>query len=137
MLPPEKMCPSIREIYRAWTKVSPETGMLRDYLCMILQEDDSYRWRVSWLVNWFGWFMKRHPIKSFDYALKMLEHGEVIGDMKERQRLLRRILLLVLEDKNIRNKFEMLFREINWDKVKLTKADKYYFRGKYFLWIMM
>mgnify|MGYP001560260244 FL=1 len=132
MLPPEKMCPSIREIYRAWTKVSPETGMLRDYLCMILQEDDSYRWRVSWLVNWFGWFMKRHPIKSFDYALKMLEHGEVIGDMKERQRLLRRILLLVLEDKNIRNKFEMLFREINWDKVKLTKADKYYFRGKYF-----
>ena len=132
LLPPEKMCPSVREIHRAWTKVSPETGVLRDYLCLILNEDDSYRWRVSWLVKWFGWFMKRHPVKSFDYALKMLEHGEVIGDMKEKQRLLRRVLLLVLEDKNIRNKFEMLFREINWNKVKLTKADKYFLRGKYF-----
>lgn len=132
MLPPESMCPSVREIYRAWSKVSPETGVLRDYLCFILQEDDAYRWRVSWLVKWFGWFMKRNPVKSFDYALKMLEHGEVVGDMKERQRLLRRILLLMLEDKSIRNKFEMLFREINWKKVKLTKGDAYHFRGKYF-----
>ncbi len=132
ILPPESMCPSVREIHRAWTKVSPETGVLRDYLCLILNEDDSYRWRVSWLVKWFGWFMKRHPVKSFDYALRMLEHGEVIGDMKERQRLLRRILLLILEDKNIRNKFEMLFREINWKKVKLTEADMFYFRAKWF-----
>ena len=132
MLPPEKCVRQLGKFIGRGQGFA-ETGMLRDYLCMILQEDDSYRWRVSWLVNWFGWFMKRHPIKSFDYALKMLEHGEVIGDMKERQRLLRRILLLVLEDKNIRNKFEMLFREINWDKVKLTKADKYYFRVNIFV----
>lgn len=132
MLPPESMCPSVREIHRAWTKISPETSVLRDYLCMILQEDDSYRWRVSWLVKWFGWFMKWNPVKSFDYALKMLEHGEVIGDMKERQRLLRRILMLYLENSETRKKFIQLFKEIDWDKVKLTKADKYFFRGKYF-----
>ncbi len=132
MIPPQKMCRAVREIYRAWTKVSPETGVLRDYLCLILQEDDAYRWRVSWLVTWFGWLMKLNPVKSFDYALKMLEHGEVIGDMKEKQRLLRRILMLVLEDKNIKDKFIKLFREKNWKKVKLTKADKYFFRGKYF-----
>lgn len=132
MLPPESMCPSVREIYRAWTKVSPETAVLRDYLCMILQEDDSYRWRVSWLVKWFGWFIKWNPVKSFDYALKMLEHGEVIGDMKERQRLLRRILMLFLEDESTMEKFIKLFKEIDWNKVKLTKADSYYFRGKYF-----
>jgi len=132
MIPPQSMCPSVREIYRAWTKVSPETSVLRDYLCFVLQEDDAYRWRVSWLVNWFSPFMKLNPVKSFSYALKMLEHGEVIGDMKEKQRLLRRILLLALEDKNIRDKFIKLFKEIDWKKVKLTKADKYFFRGKYF-----
>lgn len=132
MLPPESMCPSVREIHRAWTKISPETSVLRDYLCMILQEDDSYRWRVSWLVKWFSWFMKWNPVKSFDYALRMLEHGEVIGDMKERQRLLRKILMLYLEDNETRKKFIQLFKEIDWNKVKLTKADKYYFRGKYF-----
>ena len=62
----------------------------------------------------------------------MLEHGEVIGDMKERQRLLKRILELMLEDEETQKKFIALFREINWNKVKLTKADKYHFRGKYF-----
>ena len=132
MIPENKMCPSVREIYRAWTKVSPETYILRDYLCMIIQEDDSYRWRVSWLAQWFGWFFKRKPIKTIEYALSMLEHGEVVGDMKAKERLLKRIIMLALEDNKIKEKFIALFREINWKKVKLTKADKYFFRGKYF-----
>ena len=76
--------------------------------------------------------MKLNPVKSFAFALYMLEHGEVVGDMKERIRLLRRVLLLILEDENIKRQFISLFREINWSKVKLTKADKYHFRGKYF-----
>lgn len=132
MLPPQTMCPAIREIYRAWTKVSPETGVLRDYLCLILQEDDSYRFRVSWLVKFFGWFAKRKPIKAFEYSLVMLEYGEVIGDMRERIRLLRRILLLILKDQKVKSLFEAFFREVNWKKVRLTKGDKYHFRGKYF-----
>ena len=131
MLPPETMCPAVREIYRAWTKVGGSND-IRDYLCLILQEDDSYRYRVQWLALWFGWFMKWNPIKSFEYALTMLEHGEVIGDMKERQRLLKRILILILKDENMRNKFIALFREIDWKKVRLTKGDKFHFRGKYF-----
>ena len=130
-LPPSAMCPAVREIYRAWTKVSPETSILRDYLCFILQEDDAYKFRVQWMVQWFGLF-KLFPIKSLDYALRMLEHGEVIDDMKERQRLLRRIVMLAMEDESIKKKFTALFREINWRKVKLTKGDKYHFRGKYF-----
>lgn len=132
LMPPESMSPAVKEIHRAWTKVSPETSVLRDYLCLILQEDDAYRWRVQWLVSWFGWFMKWNPVKSFEYALTMLEHGEVIGDMKERQILLKRILMLVLKDKSIRKKFIALFREIDWKKIELSKGDKYHFRGKYF-----
>lgn len=132
MLPVSAMTPSVREIHRAWTKVSPKTWKLRDYLCFILQEDDSYRFRVQWLAEWFGWLMKLNPVKSFKFALGMLEHGEVISDMKERARLLKRVLLLVLEDSSIHRQFIDLFREINWKKVKLTKADKYHFRGKYF-----
>jgi hypothetical protein len=132
MMPPEAMCPSVREIHRAWTKVSPETGKLRDYLCLILQEDDGYRFRVQWLVKWFGWFFKMNPSKHISYALGMLEHAEVVSDMKERARLLRRIILLVLEDKKIKQLFDRLCKEIDWNKVKLTAADKYHFRGKYF-----
>lgn len=131
MLPPETMCPAVREIHRAWTKVGGSRDV-RDYLCLILQEDDSYRYRVQWLATWFGWFMKLNPMKSFEYALTMLEHGEVISDMKERQRLLKRVLMLVLKDENIRGKFIKLFREIDWKKMRLTKGDKFHFRGKYF-----
>lgn len=132
MLPPSAMSPAVREIHRAWTKVSPETWQIRDYLCFILQEDDAYRWRVGWLPQWFSWLMKLNPLKSFDFALGMLEHGEVVGDMKERARLLRRVLMLALEDPKIRGQFVALFREINWKKVRLTPGDKYHFRGKYF-----
>ena len=132
LFPTKTMCPAVREIHRAWTKVSPETWKLRDILCAILQEDDSYRWRMSWLCEWFGWLMKLNPVKSFEFALGMLEHGEVINDMKERQRLLKRVLMLTLEDPTIRAKFVALFREIDWKKVRLTKGDKYHFRGKYF-----
>jgi len=132
MMPPEKMSIPVREIHRAWTKVSPETSQLRDYLCYILQEDDSYLMRVQWLVTWFGMFAKIYPLKAFKKALAMLEHGEVIGDMKERQRLLKRILELVLEDESIKRKFIRLFREINWKKIRLTEGDKYNFRAKFF-----
>ena len=132
MLPVSAMCPSVKEIYRAWTKVSPQTWQLRNYLCFILQEDDAYRFRVQWLYQWFGFFFKIFPVESFKYSLQMLEHGEVVGDMKERIRLLRRILMLALEDKSIKKQFIALFREIKWSKVKLSKADKYHFRGKYF-----
>ena len=132
MLPPEVMTPSVREIYRAWTKIAPEkTYPIRDYLTFILQEDDGYRFRVQWLVKYFS-RVKFNPVKVFSKALGLLEHGEVVEDMKERQRLLKRILMLCLEDKNIKDLFIKLFREINWNKIKLTKADKYHFRGKYF-----
>jgi len=132
VMPPNKMCPAVREIHRAWTKVSPETAVLRDYLTLILQEDDGYRFRVQWIATFWKprWF--RPNIKAFEFALKMLEIGEVVGDMKERMRLLRRILLLLLKDQNIRQKFDKFCKELDWSKVVMSEADKYHFRGKYF-----
>lgn len=130
-LPPKKMSPFAREIHRAFSKVAPEAHKLRDLICFIAQEDDAYRFRIQWLAEWF-WLMKLNPVKSFDYALKMLEHGEVVGDMKDKAKLLRRVLMTYLEDPSARAKFIKLFREIDWGKVKLTAGDKYHFRGKYF-----
>ena len=130
MLPPKSMAPAVREIYRAWTEVGGDKD-IRDYLTFILQEDDAYRFRVQWLAEWY-WLVKYNPLHFFDKSLRMLEHAEILGDMKERARLLRRILMLVLEDEGLRDKFEALFKEINWKKVKLSEGDKYHFRGKYF-----
>lgn len=134
LVPPSRMCPPVRELNRAWTEVSPHTWRLRDLICFILQEDDSYRFRFQWIASYMPTFLFRFvdPIKCFSYALTWLENAEVIGDMKERQRLFKRIMVLVLRDKRFANGFRKLFREIRWSEVKLTKADKYFFRGKYF-----
>lgn len=130
-VPWQKMSAPVREIWRAWTKIGV-APKVKELVCVILQEDDSYKYRVQWLAEWFPFWMKLNPAKYFETALNMLEHAEVVGDMKERIRLLRRILLVLLKDKEIRTLFNKLFREIDWKKVKLTKGDKYHLRAKHF-----
>lgn len=147
MVPPEKMCLAVKEIWRAWSKVEATIAdpikreklkQLKTCLCFILQEDDAYRFRVQWLIKYFNpnslWrrIIKRDIVEDFELALTMMEHAEVVGDMKERIRLLRRILLLGLKDSVVNSLFKQLWKEIDCNKVKLSKADEYYFRGKYF-----
>ena len=133
LMPKQSMCPAVREIHRAWTKVAPceKSSKLRDMLCLILQEDDGYRYRVQWMAIWFP-LIKINPIKIFNYALEKVEQAEVIRDMKERVRLLRRVLMFLLEDPIIRKNFNAFFKEVDWKKVRITEADRYHMRGKYF-----
>ena len=134
-IPPDKMVMPVKELWRAMTTLESESDIIRplkEMLCFILQEDDAYRFRVQWLFGIFRprWWIK--PERIFSLALTELENAEVIGDMKERQRLLKRILLLILEDERIYKLFIKLIKELNWKKMQLTKADKYHMRGKYF-----
>lgn len=130
MVPEDAMVKPVYEIHRAWTKLG-FNPKLRDILTFILQEDDAYRFRLQWIVGFFPRFTK-DPVKILEKSLKWLEIAEIIGDMKERVRLFRRIILTILQDEEMRSKVEALFNEIDWKKVKMSKADKYFFRGKYF-----
>lgn len=133
IVPFMSLVPSVKEIYRAMTVVehamNGRVNGLKEVLCLILQEDDSYRYRVQWLVKFFG---KKPSLKDFEYALSMLEHAEVVGDMKERERLLKRVLLEALRDPRIKECFSLFMNEVDWKKVKLSTGDKYFFRAKYF-----
>lgn len=131
-VPPEKMCMPVKEIHRAWTKVAPGPRSLkmRDIVCFILQEDDAYRFRVQWMAGFRPYW--GDPIKRLDKALEWLEIGEVVDDMKERERLLRRVLMLFVRDPRIKKLYTDFDREVDWSKVRLSAADKYHFRGKYF-----
>ena len=128
-VPPKRMHAPVRELYRAWTKVNPSERSLklRDITCFILQEDDSYRFRLQWMVGYFR--PRGDMIGSFGKALGMLQQGEVVRDMKDKQRLLKRVLLVYARHSK---SFIPLMKEIDWKKMKLSKADKYHFRGKYF-----
>ena len=130
LVPPQSMTPSIREIYRALTKIGcPDK--LRDVLTLILQEDDGYRYRVEWLAIWIP-LIRINPVKIFDKGLRMIEESEVIGDMKRKIKLLRRIVMLGMEDPNIKKMFIKFFREVKWRKVRITAGGRYHFRAKYF-----
>lgn len=133
MIPRERMVPPVREFYDAWNRAggSPQ---LRDLVTYILQEDDSYRFRLQWMVPYMYPRLMRvlDPVKLLEKGLNWLEHGEVIGDMKERVRLIRRVLLVLLEDEGNRAFWVKFCRTIDWNKIKLSKADKFFFRGKYF-----
>ena len=133
LMPVSTMCPAVREIHRAWTKVAPSPLSLkiRDVLTLIAQEDDGYRYRIQWLVIWWP-LLKLNPVKLLDKGLEMVEHGEVVGDMKERIRLLRRGLNLLLENPRIKELFIKFFKEVSWRKVKIKEMDRYHFRAKYF-----
>ena len=134
MVPFEKMVPPVRELHRAMTAIEHKSRMiapLKDILTFIMQEDDAYRLRIQWIAKFFPrWY--KPTVKHFDYALSMLEHAEIVGDMKERIRLLRRVCMFILQDKAILDCFNALFKEIDWKKMGLTKGDKYFFRAKYF-----
>lgn len=121
MVPFEQFQPPVKELHRALTKVGVDTRLV-DILCFIFQEDDAYRWRFQWLAKFRPTNRKR-----FTHALDLLEHAEMIGDMKERIRLLKRVLLFIGGCK-----LEAFLKEMNWKRFQLTKADKYFFRAKYF-----
>lgn len=141
MLPQEKMCVAVRELWRAMTELEkeyPETYKLKEILCFILQEDDGYRFRIQWLTNYFNpnsfWhkFFRKDNVKQFEIAWQQLENAEVLDDMKGRVRLWRRILLFILQDYGAKDYFDLLCKTMNWNKFKMSKADKYFCRGKWF-----
>lgn len=133
MVPFENMVPAVKEIYRALTLAgtSEVDEKWRDIITFIFQEDDAYRNRFQWLAKFMP-KLRKPTIRDFMYALSQLEHGEVVDDMKERCRLIVRVLAEVLKDPKSQDTFKKFLRELDWSKVKLTEADKYFFRAKYF-----
>jgi hypothetical protein len=131
MLPYDKLCPAVKELWRAMTvleKENPEIRKIKEIVCFLFQEDDGYRFRAQWLLNYF----RPRRLKTFQTAMEQLENAEVLDDMKGRVRLWRRIALMALEGEEARRYFKLLCKEVDWRKIKLSKADKYYARGKWF-----
>lgn len=146
MIPMSRMSGPVKEIWRGFTrleskyrgKTQKNIKTLKEIITYVLQEDDAYRFRFQWMIGIFNpsaWWFKiffRDVVKDFDIALQEMEHAEILGDMKGRIRLFRRIMMVFLEDKGIQELFRQLCKEINWNKVKMDAAVKYHFRGKYF-----
>lgn len=72
-------------------------------------------------------------VRELHRVLQELENAEVVDDMKGRIRLIRKVVCFFLqEDDAYRFRYQWVMERLDMKKVKLSKADKYYFRGKYF-----
>lgn len=130
MVPYERLVPPMKELHRALTEAGCSNEW-RDIIIFIFQEDDAYRWRFQWIVKFLPRF-RRPNFTDLEKALGMLEHGEVVGDMKERERLVKRVILELLNDPETRKKWKTFLKVADWKKLGLSKADKYFFRAKHF-----
>ena len=71
-------------------------------------------------------------IREMARVFDKLENMEVVEDMKGRIRLIKKVLIFFLqEDDAYRFRAQYFLSEIDQKKVALSKADKYYARGKY------
>lgn len=121
MIPVEKLYPSVKSLHIPHEK-------WRDILRFIFQEDDAYRMRLQWMAKFF----RKPKWKDFDYALGMLEHAEIIEDMKGRVRLIRRVMNALYLDPDHKKSIDEFLQKTDWSKVRLSEGDKYHFRAKYF-----
>lgn len=71
-------------------------------------------------------------VREIHRVLDKLEHMEVTDDMKARIRLIKKVLTFFLqEDDAYRFRAQYFLSQIDQKKVALSKADKYFARGKY------
>ena len=152
MFPPQRLCPAVRELWRAMTVIETQVDprikdtikTLKEGFTFFLQEDDAYRFRVQWMAKYINprnpwrrlyyfFTRKRYSfVEELETVFEFLGHAEITPDMKGRMKLIRRIVFYMLKDDRFGTLIEKLVKEINWKKLCLSKADTYFFRGKYF-----
>lgn len=71
-------------------------------------------------------------IREIARVLDKMVEMEISDDMKGRMRLLRNVIVFIFqEDDAYRFRAQYFLSNLNQRKIKLSKADKYYARGKY------
>lgn len=71
-------------------------------------------------------------VREMARVLDEMVEMEVVEDMKERMKLLRNVIVfLAQEDDAYRFRMQYFFENMKKSKIKLSRADKYYARGKY------
>ena len=150
--PPEKMCPAVKEMWRALTAVEErlsdplaqkQFNTLKLGITFFLNEDDAYRFRLQILSPYINprnfWRKLYYFIKRKKYSLKdelklvfdFADGIEITPDMKGRMILIKRVFMAILEDEFFGAYINGLLQELNFKKLKMSKADSYYARGKY------
>jgi len=139
-LKPNRYCQCVRELYRVFSiqkdKESIETEelriMIRDAICIFLEFDNAYRFRVQdWMEEFDITKFRKKPIRELKRILDIAIKRETTQEMKDTWILLKRVLLrYLLFDKELKQILVDAFSNLDIEKVKLTKEDICYCRPR-------
>ena len=123
--PLEKMCPAVRELYRALSRIGFDET-LRDGICFFFQEDDAYRFRFQWVAKYLNprnvfrriyRLITRRPYSfagEMEVVMNFLTESEIVPDMRGRIKLIKRVLFVFMQDKEFGELIEGMAWELDW-----------------------
>jgi hypothetical protein len=133
---PQMYCICVRELYRVFGLLAEkykdkqtQISDIRDTLCMILEYDDAYRYRFQ---NEISNLNKENVGKDLVKELnRLLDRGieaeiEIKSGVETRYALIKKTLILLKFKKDIRNMLRDFILDLDIDKLKLDKADKFH-----------
>jgi hypothetical protein len=134
---PRYYCQAVRELYRAFSVPQGENSqmlelrlMLRDLMCMILEFDNAYRFRMQDLLEELDKKSVKNPIKELNRILTIVQGREQSQEIKDTWTLVKLFNSLYLRfDRRLKKMAVNILRELDIEKVKLTVEDKT-FAGK-------
>lgn len=150
LLKPERYCRSIREIYRAFTKVIEKERneaikklleLARNFFCMVLEQDSAYRFRFQDIMAEArkeelaagGIWQIKEIIRLFN-ILYSREMGIQPNSLRDSWRNIKRIvILLYISQGFIRKSTAEFFKEANLEEIRPDEGDDYFnaFRNDY------
>lgn len=125
---PKYYCTAIRELYRAFGNQE----QLRDIFCMVLENDNAYRYRFQDVVVHLDKVsLKRNPGKELNRLLTIMQSRETGQDLVDTWTLLKTFIPPYLfMNRKMRNEVVRILTELNLEEVKLSKEDKWYASGR-------
>ena len=136
---PEMYCLCAREIYRVfnlmmvwypfWKKI---LECLRNIVCMILEYDDAYRYPLQDALPEFNSDAGRKDIvkelgRVLDFEMKWDHKVGMVRKLKQ----IKKLLFLLKFNKKLREAVTRFFLEVDLNRMKMDKADKFHARYKW------
>lgn len=134
-LKPQRYSRSIRELHRAFSIPRGEDThtqelrlMLRDLVCMILEFDNAYRFRVQdWIEDLDQVAVKKNPIKEISRVLTIAQSRELTAEIKDTWTLAKLGVSVYLRfDRKLKNVLADILASIDKEQFKLTPEDKHF-----------
>lgn len=127
-LQPRFCCVMVRELHRAFSlmDLNNDEKLIASALCMFLEWDDAYRYRVQSLFNRI--VDKEEFLKHPSEAIRLLVSGAHMTDdptMKLKWEKVGMFISLALRVKKIKKFFLKFMGLLDFEKLKLDKADLY------------